>query len=120
MLPPFNDLRVSPVRSASPTLQLLQLAECGLPDLPLGQMPELLYLNVSGNTLSTLPLHDLSRMCHLEKLDVGNMPSLFEALDMEEACQCQTFMRWAKLRELDLGRGSKIICKNETNSAGKA
>ncbi|XP_034235389.1 leucine-rich repeat-containing protein 24 [Thrips palmi] len=102
---------------ASPTLQLLQLAECSLPDLPLGPMPELLHLNVSGNALSTLPLHELSRMCRLQVLDVGNMPSLFEALDMEEACQCPTFVRWSKLRELDLGRGSKVACKNETNSA---
>lgn len=102
---------------ASPTLQLLQLAECGLPDLPLGPLPELLHLNASGNALSTLPLHELSRMCRLQMLDVSNMPSLFEALDMEEACQCPTFARWAKLRGLDLGRAGKIVCKNETNSA---
>ncbi|KAK3912895.1 Leucine-rich repeat-containing protein 4B [Frankliniella fusca] len=103
---------------ASPTLQLLQLAECSLPELPLGAMPELLHLNVSRNALSTLPLHDLSAMCRLQILDLSHMAeTLFEELDMEEACQCQTFVRWAKLRELDLGRSTRIVCKNDTNSA---
>lgn len=104
--------------SSSPTLQLLQLAECGLADLPLGQLPELLHLNVSGNQLSSLPLHDLSSLCRLQILDLGNMPTLFEELDMEEACQCQTFTRWATLRGLDMGRATRIVCRNDTNSAG--
>ena len=102
---------------ASPSLQLLQLAECNLVDLPLGPLPELLHLNVSGNKLSSLPLHDLAGLCRLQILDLSAMPSLFEELDMEEACQCQTFHRWAKLRALDLGRTTRLVCKNETNSA---
>lgn len=83
-------------------------------------MPELLNLNVSRNALTSLPLHDLAKLCRLQVLDVGHMEkTLFEELDMEEACQCQTFTRWVKLRGLDLGRGTRILCKNESNSAGK-
>ena len=74
---------------------------------------------MSGNQLSSLPLHDLSALCRLHTLDLGNMPSLFEELDMEEACQCQTFTRWAKLRGLHLGRTTRLVCRNDTNSAGE-
>lgn len=103
---------------ASPTLQLLQLAECNLLDLPLGELPELLHLNVSKNMLTSLPMHDLSAMCRLEILDLSQMATtLFEELDMEEACQCQTFLGWVSLRGLDLGRNTRIVCRNDTNHA---
>lgn len=88
-------------------LEYLNVADCGLEDLPdLGILPNLLQINASSNPLTQITMENFAQMCHIQIIDLlkTQLPN----------CACLQIVEYANLRKLK--RSFLPICKTHARS----
>ncbi|XP_049862857.1 amphoterin-induced protein 3-like [Schistocerca gregaria] len=85
----------------SNSLKVLSLAKNKLKEFPpLWMVPQLEYLNVSGNELRSIKITDIAPMCRLKEIDASHNSKLFKGgLDK---CDCYLFSTWIERRNIKL------------------
>lgn len=97
-------------------LKILHLDKNKFTRIPnLGVQPNINYLNMSNNIITSISAEDLAPFCSLETLDLSKNVIKFNT----GGCECQMFNAWVKLREIKI-KPKFYNCINSTEDCANA